>query len=149
MRPDFREARSLSTQAPRRLSVYISHLQRQQDDRNVEQKGPPVKVAFDDAGKPTPAALAFAKRCGVEVAKLGRNKTDKGEWLSFSAIEPGLTAAELMPAMIEQALAALPIPRRMRWGASETEFVRPVHWVVMLHGADVVQSSVMQMLAHL
>ena len=129
--------------SPRRLCVYVSDLQRQQDDRNVEQKGPPVKVAFDDAGKPTPAALAFAKRCGVDVAKLGRNKTDKGEWLSFSAIEPGLTAAELMPAIIEQALAALPIPRRMRWGANETEFVRPVHWVVMLHGADVVQSNVM------
>jgi len=129
--------------SPRRLSVYISDLQRQQDDRSVEQKGPPIKVAFDDDGKPTAATLAFAKRCGVEISKLGRDKTDKGEWLSFSAIEPGLTAAELMPAIIEQALLALPIPRRMRWGSSETEFVRPVHWVVMLHGADIVQSNVM------
>jgi glycyl-tRNA synthetase beta chain len=129
--------------SPRRLCVYIGDLQRQQDDRRVEQKGPPINVAFDDDGKPTAAALAFAKRCGVEISKLGRDKTDKGEWLSFSAIEPGLTAAELMPAIVEQALLALPIPRRMRWGKSETEFVRPVHWVVMLHGGDIVQSTVM------
>ena len=129
--------------SPRRLSVYIRDLQRQQDDRSVEQKGPPVKVAFDDDGNPTPAAAAFAKRCGVEIADLGRDKTDKGEWLSFSAIEPGLTAAKFMPAAIEEALAALPIPRRMRWGSNETEFVRPVHWVVMLHGSDTIQSTVM------
>jgi glycyl-tRNA synthetase beta chain len=129
--------------SPRRLSVYIRDLQRQQDDRSVEQKGPPVKVAFDDDGNPTPAAAAFAKRCGVEIAALGRDKTNKGEWLSFSAIEPGLTAAKFMPAAIEEALAALPIPRRMRWGSGETEFVRPVHWVVMLHGSETIQSTVM------
>ena len=129
--------------SPRRLCVYIDDLQRRQDDRKVEQKGPPTKIAFDDDGKPTPAATAFAKKCGVAVAVLGREKTDKGEWLSFSSVEPGLTAAVLMPTLIEQALAALPIPRRMRWGKSETEFVRPVHWIVMLHGDDSIQSDVM------
>ena len=129
--------------SPRRLSVYVDDLQRQQDDRSVVQKGPPVKVAFDADGNPAPAAAAFAKRCGVEIADLGRDKTDKGEWLSFSTVEPGLSAAELMPAIIERGLAALPIPRRMRWGANETEFVRPVHWVVMLHGSDTVQADVM------
>jgi len=129
--------------SPRRLCVYIDDLQRRQDDRKVERKGPPTKIAFDDDGKPTPAATAFAKKCGVAVAELGREKTEKGEWLSFSSVEPGLTAAVLMPTLIEQALAALPIPRRMRWGKSETEFVRPVHWIVMLHGDDSIQSDVM------
>jgi len=129
--------------SPRRLSVCIADLQRQQEDRRVEQKGPPIKVAFDDDGNPTPAAKAFAKKHGVEIDDLGRDKTDKGEWLSFSAIEPGLSAAEIMPGIIERSLVALPIPRRMRWGASETEFVRPVHWVVMLHGSDTIQSVVM------
>jgi glycyl-tRNA synthetase beta chain len=112
--------------SPRRLCVYIDNLQRRQDDRKVEQKGPPTKIAFDDDGKPTPAAKAFAKKCGVEVAELDREKTDKGEWLSKRSIEPGLTAAELMPTLIEKALAALPIPRRMRWGKSETEFVKMI-----------------------
>ena len=129
--------------SPRRLCVYIKELQRRQDDRKIEQKGPPTKIAFDDDGNPTGAATAFASKCGVGVGELGRNKTDKGEWLSFSSLEPGLTSTELLPPMIEQALAMLPIPRRMRWGANEAEFVRPVHWVVMLHGSDTVQSSVM------
>ncbi len=129
--------------SPRRLAVCIKNLQRQQEDRNTEQKGPPVRIAFDGDGNPTSAATAFARKCGVEIADLGRDKNDKGEWLSFSTVEPGMSAAELMPAMIETALSGLPVPRRMRWGASETEFVRPVHWVVMLHGSDLVPGEVM------
>jgi glycyl-tRNA synthetase beta chain len=129
--------------SPRRLAVAIDDLQRQQADRQIEKKGPPTKIAFDGDGEPTAAATAFAKKCGVEVSDLDRTSTDKGEWLAFSAVKPGKSAAELMPAMIESALAALPIPRRMRWGASDTEFVRPVHWIVMLHGSASVAAQVM------
>lgn len=129
--------------SPRRLAVRIERLARQQEDRNVEHKGPPTKIAFDSDGNPTPAAAAFAKKCGVAVTDLGRNKTDKGEWLVYDAVEKGRVAAELMPALIEQTLASLPIPRRMRWGAGDAEFVRPVHWVVMLHGKDVIKAAVM------
>jgi glycyl-tRNA synthetase beta chain len=129
--------------SPRRLAVLVHGLAAQQDDRKTEQKGPPVSVAFDRDGKPTPAAFAFAERCGVTVAELGRNKTDKGEWLSFMSVEKGRTAAELLPLLIEGALAGLPIPRRMRWGASEAEFVRPVHWVVLLHGSKTIKANIM------
>ena len=129
--------------SPRRLAVRIERLARQQEDRNVAHKGPPTKIAFDSDGNPTPAAAAFAKKCGVAVTDLGRNKTDKGEWLVYDAVEKGRVAAELMPALIEQTLASLPIPRRMRWGAGDAEFVRPVHWVVMLHGKDVIKAAVM------
>jgi glycyl-tRNA synthetase beta chain len=129
--------------SPRRLTVLVNKLARQQDDREVEQKGPPTKVAFDDDGKPTPAATAFAGKCGVTVDELGREQTEKGEWLTFHSVEQGKTAAELLPGMIEQALAALPIPRRMRWGAGDAEFVRPVHWVVLLHGKDVIDAPIM------
>lgn len=129
--------------SPRRLAVRVERLARQQEDRHVEHKGPPTKIAFDDDGKPTPAAAAFAKKCGVTIADLGRNRTDKGEWLVYDAVEKGKVAAELMPALIEQTLASLPIPRRMRWGAGDAEFVRPVHWVVMLHGEDVIRAPVM------
>ena len=73
--------------SPRRLTVIVDALEAQQQDRNVEHKGPPVKVAFDKDGKPTAAAIAFAKKCGVDVADLGRNKTDKGEWLAASKVE--------------------------------------------------------------
>jgi glycyl-tRNA synthetase beta chain len=129
--------------SPRRLSVIVRDLQRQQDDRRVDQKGPPTRIAFDDGGEPTPAATAFAKKCGVDVSELQREVSDKGEWLTFSRVEPGKSAAELLPPMIDQALAALPIPRRMRWGANDIEFVRPVHWIVLMHGDDVVRSTVM------
>ena len=129
--------------SPRRLAVIIDELQSQQPDRDVEHKGPPVKVAFDQDGKPTAAALAFAKKCGVDVADLSREKTDKGEWLTFAAVERGQPVSELLPDAVESALGALPIPRRMRWGASDAEFVRPVHWIVMLHGADVIDATIM------
>ncbi|MFW2403686.1 MAG: glycine--tRNA ligase subunit beta [Gammaproteobacteria bacterium] len=130
--------------SPRRLAVIIDGLARRQADREREQKGPPTKVAFDKDGNPTAAATAFARKCGVNVTELGRRKTDKGEWLVFDALETGRAAADLMPALIERALAALPIPRRMRWGAGNAEFVRPVHWIVMLHGTDVIDAPVME-----
>jgi glycyl-tRNA synthetase beta chain len=129
--------------SPRRLTVLVEKLAFAQEDRRVEQKGPPVSVAFDDDGNPKPAAQAFASKCGVAIDELDKVTTDKGEWLAFNTVEKGRSTAELIPAIIERALAALPIPRRMRWGASEAEFVRPVHWVVLLHGKDVVETSIM------
>ncbi|MDJ0812460.1 MAG: glycine--tRNA ligase subunit beta [Woeseiaceae bacterium] len=129
--------------SPRRLAVLIEDLELAQEDRKSTQKGPPVKVAFDDDGNPTPAAMAFAKKCGVEVDALGREKTDKGEWLVSEVVEKGRKAAELVPELIDSALAGLPIPRRMRWGAGDAEFVRPVHWVVLLHGKETIAASIM------
>lgn len=129
--------------SPRRLCVLIEKLASGQKDNKVTQKGPPVKVAFDENGAPKPAAIAFAKKCGVEVDALARTQTDKGEWLSFEQLEKGKPAAELIPELVEKALSALPIPRRMRWGAGDAEFVRPVHWIVLLHGDSVLDASVM------
>ena len=129
--------------SPRRLAVIIESLAKTQEDRRVSQKGPPVSLAFDSDGKPQPAAKAFAKKCGVAVSKLQRSKTDKGEWLSYDAVEKGHTANELIGAIVEKALARLPIPRRMRWGAGDAEFVRPVHWIVLLHGKTVMKASIM------
>ena len=129
--------------SPRRLAVLVHALAERQGDRTVEQKGPPTKIAFDDDGNPTPAAAAFAKKCGVAVSELGRNTTDKGEWLTFERVEKGKSVAELLPMLVERALGALPIPRRMRWGAGEAEFVRPVHWVVLLHGNETLDAKIM------
>jgi len=135
---------SISTFAsPRRLAVLIENLEHQQEDRKVTQKGPPISIAFDDDGNITPAGTAFANKCGVDVAELGRSKSDKGEWLACDTVEAGKTVAELLPELIEKALASLPIPRRMRWGAGMAEFVRPIHWVVLLHGSKIVAATVM------
>ena len=128
--------------SPRRLAAIVDGLERQQPDHKSSQKGPPVSVAIDDAGNLTAAAVAFARKCGVDPGDLGRTKTDKGEWLSCDVVEAGRTTAELLPDIIEAALAALPIPRRMRWGDGDAEFVRPVHWVVLLHGSTKIQASI-------
>jgi len=129
--------------SPRRLAVIVDELVYSQEDRKVEHKGPPVSVAFDADGNATPAATAFARKYGVDVDQLERSKTDKGEWLSYPDVEEGKSAAELLPDLIEHALSSLPIPRRMRWGAGEAEFVRPVHWVVLLHGDEVIDATIM------
>jgi glycyl-tRNA synthetase beta chain len=129
--------------SPRRIAALVSGLALAQEDRSVTAKGPPVKIAFDDAGNPRPAATAFANKCGVAVQDLERTSSDKGEWLSCCLREKGVTAAELLPGIIARALKLLPVPRRMRWGSSELEFVRPVHWVVMLHGKEIVPGEVL------
>ena len=126
---------------PRRLAVIASGLAPAQADRELAQTGPPLSVAYDAEGLPTPAARAFAARCGVSVDALDRTRTEKGEWLSCRTIETGRSAAELLPAIVREALYSLPVPRRMRWGALDDEFVRPVHWVLMLHGEDVIEAS--------
>jgi glycyl-tRNA synthetase beta chain len=129
--------------SPRRLAVFVEALADGQESRNISQKGPPVSVAFDDDGNMTSAGTAFAKKCGVGPAALGRIKTKKGEWLSCDIAVAGKTAAQLMPGLIETALAALPIPRRMRWGDGDAEFVRPIHWAVMLHGTTVIDATIL------
>jgi len=129
--------------SPRRLAVIVQTLAAQQEARSVSQKGPPVRIAFDADGNATPAATAFAKKCGVDVSALERVTTDKGEWLSYESVEPGKAVADLLPSLIEDALAALPIPRRMRWGDGEVEFVRPIHWVVLLHGNKTLTANVL------
>lgn len=128
---------------PRRLAVLVRALAKSQPDREDEQRGPPVAVAFDASGKPTAAATAFAAKCGVDLAALERSKTPKGEWLSCRVRQKGRPAAELLPGLVQEALDALPVPRRMRWGASTQEFVRPVHWVLMLHGTSQVDGTVL------
>lgn len=129
--------------SPRRLAVVIDQLERGQQDRKTSQKGPPVSIAFDDDGNLTAAGEAFARKCGVAADKLGRTSTAKGEWLSCDIVTAGQKTDALMPGLIEASLAALPIPRRMRWGAGDAEFVRPVHWVVLLHGGKTIQSNIM------
>lgn len=122
--------------SPRRLALLIENLSDRQPDQTVTVKGPPVKVAFDDRGAAKPAAEAFAKKCGVSVDALARESTPKGEWLTFEKHEAGEPMLSLIGPLIEKALLDMPIPRRMRWGDSPIEFVRPVHWVLALYGKD-------------
>lgn len=128
---------------PRRLAVLVRRLLDQQPDQRIERRGPPVAAAFDASGKPTKAALAFAASCRVAVEELSRRNDAKGEFLFCKNLRPGAAAQALLPGIVQGALDALPIPRRMRWGAGDVEFVRPAHWVVMLHGGDIVPGEIL------
>lgn len=129
--------------APRRLAVRIRDLANAQPDKSVEKRGPAVQAAFDDAGNPTRALTGFATSLGVTPDQLDTLETDKGAWVVFRTVDNGRPTVELMPELVEQSLAALPIPKRMRWGAHRTEFVRPVHWAIMLFGNKVIDAPIM------
>lgn len=128
--------------SPRRLAVIFNALSSEQPDRNVEKLGPNVKAAFDKEGKPSKAALGFAGGLGVTVEDLGRKQTDKGERLAYAFTEQGKSLQELLPTIVDSVLAGLPIPKRMRWGDSRSEFIRPVQWLTVLYGGDVIPLEV-------
>src|SRR5450432_3153158 len=128
---------------PRRLAVRIQKLADHQPDKEVERRGPPLKAAFDVHGAPTQAAAAFAKNCAVTVTELTELKTDKGSWLIYRGTERGAATVSLLGDIVVQAVAALPLPKRMRWGSRTAEFVRPVHRVVLLYGEAVVAAEVL------
>jgi len=129
--------------SPRRLAVRISQVSRKGADQTSERRGPALAAAYDDSGQPTAAAAGFARSCGVGVTELQTLRTDKGEWLVHRAVIPGAPAKVLIGPCIQQALENLPIPKRMRWGSGTEEFVRPVHWLVVLHGGQVVPCTVL------
>ena len=129
--------------APRRLAVYVSGLAEGQADKVVEKRGPAVSAAFDADGNPTKAAQGWARGNGIDVADAERLVTDKGEWLLHKAHVPGQSVAELLEGLINQAVSKLPIPKPMRWGNYNTQFIRPVHTLCVLYGSEVVNVSVL------
>ena len=128
---------------PRRLAVVIKGVATLQADREIVRRGPDVTVSFNEEGQPTKAALGFARSCGVDVEDLGRLELKQGSWLQYRRIQSGQTTASLIPKILETALASLPIPKRMRWGDSDFEFVRPVYWLVMLLGEEVIEANIL------
>lgn len=131
--------------APRRLAVRIRNLADAQPDKPVEKRGPAVQAAFDEDGNPTRALAGFASSVGVTPDQLDTLETDKGAWVVYRTVEKGRPTVELLPRLVEQSLADLPIPKRMRWGAHRIEFVRPVHWLVLMYGNVVLDTPVMNL----
>jgi glycyl-tRNA synthetase beta chain len=129
---------------PRRLAVRVKRLALQQPEQKIQRRGPPVAAAFDKAGAPTRAATAFAQSCGVELAQLARETDPKGnECLSYTGVKPGAATSALLPGFVTESLDQLPIPKRMRWGAGEAQFVRPVHTLVLLLGREVIPATIL------
>ena len=139
------EFESLQTFAtPRRLALLIKSLAAAQPDHIVEKRGPSLKAAYDEAGHPSKATLGFMRSCGIEdLNQLEQQETEKGTWLVYRVQKSGAHLKDLITELINSSLAELPIDRRMRWGASREEFVRPVHWLVVLHGSEVLPATVL------
>jgi glycyl-tRNA synthetase beta chain len=129
---------------PRRLAVHIRRLASRPPDQLIKRRGPPLSASFDAAGAPTRAATAFAHSCGVALEALGRERDVKGsEYLYFEGLKRGAATMTLLPAVLQQSLDALPTGKRMRWGSGDVQFVRPVHWLLILYGREVVPASVL------
>ncbi|MGA8278409.1 MAG: glycine--tRNA ligase subunit beta [Rhodanobacteraceae bacterium] len=124
--------------SPRRLAVLVPAVAASQPDQTLERRGPAVNAALDASGEPTRALAGFARSCGIEISQLEKLETDKGAWFVHRARHKGRTTAQLIPEILDEALRALPIPKPMRWGDHDYSFVRPAHWLVILHGADVI-----------
>lgn len=129
--------------SPRRLAFLLRDVSEQLADQKIEKRGPSVAVAYDETGKPKPAAIGFAKSVGAEVADIDTVKTDKGEYLVYQVVEKGLNINDVLATVISQSIKQLPIPKPMRWGGHDYAFIRPVHWLVLLHNAAVIPMSLM------
>ena len=128
--------------------MVVEKLIDRQPDQQVKRRGPPVSAAFDSQGHPTRAAKSFSDACGTSVERLERIREGKGEYLFFSGQQTGVATYGLLAQIVSQALAALPIPKRMRWGVGDAEFVRPVHWVVLMYGGSVVPATILGVVAN-
>ncbi|AHG76536.1 Glycyl-tRNA synthetase beta subunit [Mannheimia varigena USDA-ARS-USMARC-1296] len=129
--------------APRRLAVKVLGLVDAQPSKEIEKRGPAVSAAFDAEGKPTKAAEGWAKGCGITVEQAERIATDKGEWLVHRAVIEGQPTKNLLVDIIAKSLANLPIPKTMRWGDKSEQFVRPVHTVTLLFGAELIEGNIL------
>lgn len=129
--------------APRRLALFLGNLADEVPSSTFMMQGPPARIAYDEQGKPSKALEGFARKCGTTTDKL----VDIDGKMSFSQELPAKALADELPAIIESALGKLPIPKRMRWGASRTEFVRPVKWLVMLMGTQVIECEILGLTA--
>jgi glycyl-tRNA synthetase beta chain len=138
---EFKDAEFYAT--PRRLAVLVKALAAHQPDAIVERRGPALSAAFDKEGKPTPACEGFARSCNVTPEQLSTIKNKQGEFVGYEQKVEGKAVQEILPAIVQDSLNALPIPKRMRWGSGTVEFVRPVHSVIMLYGSDIVEGDIL------
>ena len=129
--------------APRRLALKVTALAEGQADKVVEKRGPAISVAFDAEGNATKAAQGWARGNGITVEQADRLKTDKGEWLLFKQEVAGKPVQELVMDIAAKALAGLPIPKAMRWGNSDIQFIRPVKTLTVLLGDELVEGEIL------
>ena len=127
---------------PRRIAVLIYDVNATQPSREIERQGPSYASAYDKQGTPTLACFGFARSCGISTDQLEIKETPKGKRVFCRVKQQGKPTIELLPNLVNDALRKLPLPKSMRWGNNDFTFIRPVQWIVMLFGRDVVPATV-------
>lgn len=127
---------------PRRLAIFIENLSDKQPNTTIDKRGPALSQAFQD-GKPTKACEGFARSLNISPNELTTIKTPEGEWVGFQQTIKGKTITSVVPDIIQNALNALPIPKRMRWGDGKMAFIRPVHSIILLYGNKVIPAEIL------
>ncbi|MDF2940240.1 MAG: glyS [Gammaproteobacteria bacterium] len=127
--------------APRRIAVMVKALSSKQPEQHIEKKGPAKQSAFDLEGKPTKALQGFLASCNTTLDKLTTVSTDKGEWFLYQSVQAGKDTQDLLPEIVKESLKKLPFEREMRWGDHDYKFIRPIHWLLMLYGKEVVEAE--------
>ena len=123
--------------APRRLALLVTDLAAVQKDVVVQVRGPSLKAAYDEQGRPTKALLGFARSQGIDVADVVQQEVKGVPYVFADKVEAGRPAQEVLPRLLRDWLARLSFPKSMRWGWEETRFARPIRWLVALYGREV------------
>ncbi|MDE2179654.1 MAG: glycine--tRNA ligase subunit beta [candidate division NC10 bacterium] len=123
---------------PRRLTLHVERLEQSQGDLVREVVGPARAAAFDPDGRPTKAALGFARAQGVPVENLRVKTLDRGEYVVAALVERGARLEEMLPTLLPRLITSLSFPKSMRWGQGTFRFVRPIRWLIALYGGRVI-----------
>jgi glycyl-tRNA synthetase beta chain len=140
-RVDFDRENSRWYATPRRLAFVLASVAARQPDQSIQRRGPAVQAAFAEDGSAKAAANGFARSVGVTVDDLQRKTEDGKEYLYFESMAVGKELTEILYPLLEQAAKQLPVPKPMRWSSHDFQFVRPVHWLVVMHGDTVLEGS--------
>ncbi|HWR58927.1 MAG TPA: glycine--tRNA ligase subunit beta [Thermodesulfovibrionales bacterium] len=132
----FSEIKTYAT--PRRLALLAKGIPAMQKERVKEVLGPSKKVAFDENGAPTKAALGFAQSQGIEASSLTIKKKDKGEYVVAIIQQEGAAVKELLPELLRKIVLSLNFPKAMRWGNGDLKFARPIHWIIALLSGEII-----------
>lgn len=124
--------------SPRRIAVVVKDVASMQDKQKVSRRGPAVAGSLDADNNPKPSLQGFARSCGVESSELSKVATPKGDWWMYEAELDGKPTQDLLLEIVQESLDKLPIAKLMTWGDARFNFVRPVHWAVMLLGDEVI-----------
>ena len=130
------EIKAMAT--PRRLCLSIVNVSSRQEDQIIEKIGPAKRVAFDENGNPTKAAMGFATGQGIDVSELEVVTTEKGEYICARKKITGEDTMNLLPEIMTKFIASIPFRKSMRWSDLQIRFARPIHWILAIYGGETI-----------